>query len=201
MVNRTGVVHPVGLEDNMGNACARAGVALAVWASAGAIAMAQAPGLAPSIEHVQPFSRGVSDLAPFTADDVFARVLDRMWDRSPTFQRQCRRLALGAPELRVRLRLEPATSSTVRARSVVEWRGGALVSAVMYVPHGSGMEELIAHEIEHVLEQVDRVDLVAHVGSSLAWRQGDAFETRRAIDTGRRVASEVAAFRQQARRR
>lgn len=55
-------------------------------------------------------------------------------------------------------------------------------------------EELIAHELEHVLEYIDGVNLRE------AWRRDPRevwlgadgrFETARAIDTGRRVAAEL----------
>ena len=52
--------------------------------------------------------------------------------------------------------------------------------------------ELIAHELEHILEQLDGVDLQAQAGNGVVWKAGDgAFETRRAIEAGRRVAREI----------
>jgi hypothetical protein len=53
--------------------------------------------------------------------------------------------------------------------------------------------ELIAHELEHVIEFTDGVRLLVEASagrSGVALRAG-AYETRRAIDAGRRVAREV----------
>ncbi len=54
------------------------------------------------------------------------------------------------------------------------------------------MPELVAHEIEHILEQLDGVDLKTQAGSGAVWKSDDgAFETRRAIEAGKRVAREI----------
>ncbi|WP_157899702.1 hypothetical protein [Luteitalea pratensis] len=52
--------------------------------------------------------------------------------------------------------------------------------------------ELIAHELEHVLEHLEGVTFldVKRPGSGISL-SGGAFETRRADDSGRRVAAEV----------
>jgi hypothetical protein len=55
--------------------------------------------------------------------------------------------------------------------------------------------EHLAHELEHVLEQLDDVDLAEavnnHVHGASASRRAASFETRRAIVVGRLVAREV----------
>ena len=186
----------------MGTACARASGLLVVWAFGVAVAAAQPTERAPAMDLVRPPAGEGSGLAVFAADPAFATVLDRMWERSPTFRRQCRWFAHAAPGVSLRLRLDHTVAASARARSVVQWRGGTLAAATLYVPAGRAMEEVIAHEMEHVLEQVDRVDLAAHVRSGVAWRHdGGEFETVRAIETGRRVLAEVAAFQRQAGRR
>jgi hypothetical protein len=57
----------------------------------------------------------------------------------------------------------------------------------------------LAHEIEHVLEQLDEVDLAAAVAAKVhgasATGRPPVFETRRAIVVGGLVADEVAAHR------
>ncbi len=51
---------------------------------------------------------------------------------------------------------------------------------------------LLAHELEHLIEQLERTDLAALARTGAAHRGRDgAFETRRAISAGRRVAGEV----------
>jgi hypothetical protein len=53
--------------------------------------------------------------------------------------------------------------------------------------------ELISHELEHVIEQLDGVDLagIARRAPATVWLSGrDSFETLRAIRTGQLVAAE-----------
>ena len=126
------------------------------------------------------------------AASAFQPFLDRMWRSSPTFNRQCRRL-VAAQHLRVVLRLEePQRRPSFYARTVLERQDGVLVAANVFLSPTPGAVELIAHEVEHVLEQLDGVDLKAQVGSGNVWKREDgAFETRRATEVGRRVAREV----------
>ena len=64
--------------------------------------------------------------------------------------------------------------------------------AQVYLQPSVDATELIAHELEHILEQLDGVDLQAQAGNGVVWKAGDGvFETRRAIEAGRRVAREV----------
>ena len=58
------------------------------------------------------------------------------------------------------------------------------------------MEELIAHEFEHIIEQLDGVDLAAHAaqrhtGVFAIGHRRDIFETMRAKRAGRKVVSEL----------
>lgn len=180
----------------MSHVCARVCGVLVLCMSGPLLATGQVPSGLPPVAGVQAPDARVPDLVRVAADEVFASVLDRMWQTSPTFRHQCRRLRAGAPGLRLHLGLYAVASGSVRARSVVQWRGGVLASASLFVPNGPETEELIAHELEHVLEQVDHVDLASHVASGVAWRHGrDGYETARAIAAGRKVASEVAASR------
>jgi hypothetical protein len=127
-----------------------------------------------------------------TAAPVFQSFLDSMWRSSPTFRRQCSRL-VAAQGLRVALRLEELQRRpSFDARTVFVRQGGVLVAAHVFLSLSPATPELIAHELEHVLEQLDGVDLAAHVGSGNVWKRGDgAFETRRATEVGRRIAREV----------
>ena len=66
------------------------------------------------------------------------------------------------------------------------------MSAQVYLKPSLDAPEFIAHELEHILEQLDGVDLQAQAGNGVVWKAGDgAFETRRAIEAGRRVAREI----------
>jgi Tol biopolymer transport system component len=124
---------------------------------------------------------------------VLQPFVDGMWERSPTFRRQCRRLG-AERHARVRLLLEdrPGRPLSFKARSVVTWSDGTGLSARIHVRPSPDAIEHIAHELEHVMEQLDGVDLQARAVSEAAWKSGDSsYETRRAIETGRRVAREV----------
>ena len=128
-----------------------------------------------------------------TASAVFRPSLERMWQLSPTFRRQCRRLS-AAPQLHVNLLLEELARhpSSYHARTAIRHQNGVLVSADIHLTRLGDPVELIAHEIEHVIEQLDQVDLQAHARSGTVRKRDDgAFETQRAIVVGRRVAHEV----------
>lgn len=127
-----------------------------------------------------------------SAAAVFKPYLERMVLMSPTFRGQCKRLG-AAPSVRVQLRLEdPQRRPSFRARTVLARDKGVVVSAHIFLYPSPDAVELIAHEIEHVLEQLDGVDLEAHVGSRNVWKREDgAFETRRATEAGLRVPREV----------
>ena len=128
-----------------------------------------------------------------TAVAFFQTDLERIWLSSPTFRRQCRRLA-SAPHLRVNLLLEDLARrpSSYHARAAMRRQKGVLVSVDIHIARLHDPVELIAHEIEHVVEQLDEIDLEVHAGSGNVWKREDgAFETRRAVEVGRRVAHDV----------
>jgi hypothetical protein len=59
--------------------------------------------------------------------------------------------------------------------------------------------ELIAHELEHVIEQLDQIDLASlaalrDTGVRHAQGEGVVFETARATQVGLKVTREVRAF-------
>jgi hypothetical protein len=130
-----------------------------------------------------------------TSPPVYRRVLESMMRASPTFRRQCQRIA-NDPRVSVQLQLAPSRW-TVQARAVTRitrHRGGRLTAIVEIVPLENHVE-LIAHEFEHVIEQLDEIDLAAKAllggsGVRLYSAQGTVFETTRATQVGLRVAKE-----------
>jgi hypothetical protein len=125
-------------------------------------------------------------------------LLERMLRHSAMFQRQCIRIA-NAPWLAVTIEFVAAHSTQGgRARTQIVRRDRALNAAISVALLGDYVE-LIAHEIEHVIEQLDGIDLPskAMVAESGVWQVGkdDTFETTRAIRIGRKVANEVRAGR------
>jgi hypothetical protein len=83
------------------------------------------------------------------------------------------------------------------ARTAMTRVDGQLRAAIVEVPgpDATQLVELIAHEFEHILEQLDGVDLAAWAGRSGVRRVGGSdregpFETERARQVGRLVAGE-----------
>ena len=129
---------------------------------------------------------------------VYRPLIESMLRHSPTFARQCQRIA-NAPQLTVALTLGSSPTSGVsrmaRARTRIVREGNRLLAHVTLGRTSDAME-LIAHEIEHVIEQLDEVDLAAKAGMPdsgvhALHHDGIVFETIRAQRVGRRVAEEV----------
>jgi hypothetical protein len=128
-----------------------------------------------------------------TVPSGYQTAIDQMLARSPMFRRQCLRLA-GAPHLAVIVRMLHPHASGPRARTQIrQVDGSRLIAAVEINPLGDFME-LLAHELEHIIEQLDGIDLAARasVARSGVWSCADGtFETSRAVRVGTLVASEV----------
>ena len=120
-------------------------------------------------------------------------LLKQMWRRSPTFRRQCAQLEEARVTLSVYLGL-PRGKTSVRALTRIEVEAGMPRHATVYLePTLWNAPELLAHEIEHVLEQIDGVDLrvLSIDGVRGVHQGGDGYETSRAVAIGRLVAREV----------
>ena len=131
--------------------------------------------------------------ANLTVAAVFGPALDHMLRLSPTFRRQCRRLA-AATNVIVVIQLEELQRrpSFYARTTFAHGNHDELIAADVFLQSPANAAELIAHEIEHVLEQLDGVDLEAQLESGNVWKHEDGgFETRRATEVGRRVAREV----------
>ena len=118
-------------------------------------------------------------------------LLEQLWSRSVTFRSQCRRLA-GADAV-VLLQGASAEETVWDAESRIGVLGNGRVLARVRVRTGRESVEVIAHELEHVLERIDGVHLLLDAarrgsGTTIA---GGAYETRRATEAGRQVAKEV----------
>jgi hypothetical protein len=125
---------------------------------------------------------------------VYRHVIADMFRYSPTFRRQCSRLAR-ASDLRIDLTpsLQPGLAPGEALTRIVR-RNGAMEAGVQIGPVGDPAL-LIAHEFEHILEQLDGVDLpsmATRTATGVRLVRGSGhFETERAIAAGRRVAEEV----------
>jgi hypothetical protein len=125
-----------------------------------------------------------------------------MWHRSPTFRRQVMRLTR-EPDLVVTLAVwRQGTSSSPRATTRLTRDRWLLRGAEVQVKLADqiSLVELIAHELEHVLEQLDNVNLSVHAarGRGVRISETDArgepwFETARARQVGLAAAAEYRA--------
>jgi hypothetical protein len=120
-------------------------------------------------------------------------LLSRMARLSPTFRAQCNQIAQRRG-LIVRMRYAGLRDDRpFNARTVVRrHQYGAVIAEVdLYVPLDP--VEIVAHEFEHLVEQIEGADLhrLARTRGSgvIEVRRGE-FETRRAVDAGRRVLAE-----------
>jgi len=125
------------------------------------------------------------DARLFTGD---VRTLLRL---SPTFRVQCQRIAAD-PRVLVHLSVVTTIDGGGRAQTTFHrYPTGAIVADVD-VLFGGDYRELLAHEFEHVIEQLDGVDLRREMAGGRAWQVGaGAFETRRALLAGLQVVRET----------
>jgi hypothetical protein len=132
--------------------------------------------------------------ANLTFPEMYRELIETMMQRSPTFRRQCLRVAR-AQGLRVHLRSAyPANYSTPRARTDIVRTGHGGMVATVTLQRVDALPELIAHELEHVIEQIDGVDLrlqSLRPGTGVRDCGDGSFETIRAERIGAMVAQET----------
>ena len=124
------------------------------------------------------------------------RILERIYDRSPAFRAQCERIGK-ASRLRVRVRIDTAIPSRCRAFTIIH-RRGTEIRADVHLPVSSHLTELVAHEFEHVIEQIEGLNLrklARAKGSGVHEMDRQVFETDRAQAAGRVVAAEASSHR------
>jgi hypothetical protein len=130
---------------------------------------------------------------------TYRGLVESMADRSLTFRRQLLRIAT-APRVTVNVELIPSTHiGGSRARTGMKRQAERLIARIE-VARLDNVVELIAHEIEHVIEQLDGIDLAEFaalpetgVYSLTAHAHGTVFESVRSIRVGMNVAREVRA--------
>ena len=128
---------------------------------------------------------------------VFAQEMIALLRRSDTFRSQCARLA-DAPRVRVTLAIV-FTLNGGRAQTAIHRFDSGAIRADVEVLFGENYRELLAHEFEHILEQIEGVDLRHEAAQGRAWLlPGGAFETRRAYLTGVQVRTESEPLRARA---
>jgi hypothetical protein len=130
----------------------------------------------------------------FVVPDALRALVAQMVERSPTFRRQTRRLG-NAPHVHVRvLGIRPSARGVARARTDISRTGFGGLQATVLIQRTEELPELIAHELEHVIEQMDGIDLRAQsmrAGTGVRACEDGSFETIRAERIGTMVAAEV----------
>ncbi len=125
-------------------------------------------------------------------DSKLRGLVDELLQESIAFRRQWQRLTR-APRLSIRIELVHAhrVGDAHAVTDLVTLPDGSLV-AVVAVPGGLRRAELIAHEVEHVLERLDGVTVAARhaLGDESVRRGTGTFETARAVRVGKIVAGE-----------
>ncbi len=122
-------------------------------------------------------------------------VVESMMRDSPTFRRQCARLT-NSPLITVSLeQLVVVRAGGAQAVTDFSFDRDARMAAHVKLGPTADREELIAHEFEHIIEQLDGVDLrslARHGTAGVRFTQDlEQFETDRAATTGRQVTEEI----------
>jgi hypothetical protein len=120
------------------------------------------------------------------------RTVEDMLRRSETFRTQMAAIA-AAPGVGIAIVMQMQQSGPRAAGIIRRYTTGALVASI-FIRSVADQPELLAHEIEHVREQIEGVP-VARLArtSNSAWLVGGTYETERAIAAGRRVRAEMRA--------
>lgn len=127
---------------------------------------------------------------PFNIDaGILEPIAIALLQQSPTFRQQCQRIA-AAVVVRVQVRVVPHLYSGARAETILRRYDTGALRAEVSMEFGGDYVELLAHEFEHVLEQIEHVNL-RQLGPRQGWMTPDgAFETQRALDSGARARQE-----------
>ena len=126
---------------------------------------------------------------------IYRPVVQEMLKLSPTFRRQCWRITTASDLVVTLLPGNRSNVTRVRARTRISREGRHLV-AIIEILSPDQAAELIAHELEHVIEQLDGVDLASKADAAMSGvKRGEApepaFETVRATRAGITVAAEI----------
>jgi hypothetical protein len=147
--------------------------------------LARRASASPMCESSLPFNIEAGSLEP--------QVLELL-QRSSTFRQQCEQIA-ATRVLRVTLHVGIALDPGGRGQTIIKRYEAGGIRAEVILRFGEDYFELLAHEFEHILEQVEGVSLREEVAARRAWiTPSGAFETRRAADAGVRVRLEFEAL-------
>lgn len=118
--------------------------------------------------------------------------LEELMAASATLRRQLAAVAAAPTRVDIRVSMAPVPGGR-RAQSEINRYSSGFLEATVIVPSGYDFVELLAHELEHVVEQIEGVSLAALEREGRAYRDPRGFfETDRASEAGRAAAAEVA---------
>jgi hypothetical protein len=137
-----------------------------------------------------------SNIHLFQLSDVTGEMLEH----SSTFRQQCGTIVAAGRRVRISVRIDQMPVTGPRARAVVHRFAYGFLDVEITIAFGANYVELLAHELEHVREQLENLDLCGEEMKGRASRDASGvFETDRAAQAGRLVWSEVqASLRSQA---
>jgi hypothetical protein len=132
--------------------------------------------------------------ARVVVDAKLRGLVDDLLVHSPAFRRQWQRL-VQFPRLSIRLDLVHSNhvGDDAHAATRISFLPDGSLHAAVAIPGGRRLAELVAHEVEHVLERLDgvKVDDQHALGDSSVRRSSGTFETARAVLVGQLVAKEI----------
>jgi len=97
--------------------------------------------------------------------------------------------------LRVTLHIGQVPNPLARAQTIINRYEAGGIRAEVTLRFAEDYLELLAHEFEHIIEQIDGVSLPDEAFQGRAWRTpSGAFETRRAFEAGLRAREEYEAL-------
>jgi len=131
----------------------------------------------------------------FRVDETLQPLISALLARSATFRRQWEAVN-GSPLIRVRVlsTVRMHDDSGARARSQISRYACGSLRATIEIPGGTEISELLPHELEHVIEQLEGLDLRALASrgdDGVAEIRPGVYETARARAVGLQVLREV----------
>ena len=144
--------------------------------------------------YLEPHTSDAAEIpSNLTVPSTFQATVAQMLERSPMFRRQCLRLA-AAPHLTIVVRMRHPFAPGPRARTQISRADRNTLVATVEINPLFDFTELLAHELEHVIEQLDGIDLAAKSAvtqSGVRTCVDGTFETTRAVRVGTVVALEA----------
>ena len=161
-----------------------AAAAFVVGSAAGA---AGQPAEAPAPSRVPP---------NLSAPEALRQLVAAVAEQSATFRNQCARIAATPGLLVIMREAPPWADRRFAAVTTIRRHEDGAITALVELHRPVNVVEHVAHEFEHVIEQIEGVNLrrlSVRKARGVFESSVNTFETRRAVEAGRRVAREFRA--------